>query len=334
MKNKIISVLQYLFFLGLGVFLVVWSLRKVEAKDWDEIWSAFDHTRYIVILPVTLAMLASHLSRAIRWKILIAPLDYKPRLSNIYLSILIGYLANLAVPRLGEILKCTFLARYEKIPANKLIGTIVAERAFDVITLLLVMALTFFFNAEIIGNYLYGLLQKLAGGETSSPQEGFGFGLLILLGLLLAIVLVFWIFRHSSFVEKAKLLVIGVWHGLTSIRKIEKRGWFLFHSLFIFAMYLISIQIGMYALPDISKVSMASSLSMLSTGSIAMILTPSGIGAYPLFIQETLLLYGVKSSLGLAFGWLMWTVQFFIILFSGFIALGLFPTLNKKKQHA
>lgn len=334
MKNKIISLLQYLFFLGLGIFLVIWSLRKVNEKDWADIWSAFDNTHYMVIPPVIIAMLASHLSRSVRWKILIAPLDYKPKLSNIYFSVLIGYLANLAVPRLGEILKCTFLARYEKIPANKLIGTIVAERAFDMISLLVVMGITFALNADIIGKYLFGLLQQLAG-RNEQPAQGASYWVVSILALsLLIIFIVIWFSRKSHWVLKIKELGMGVWHGLTSIRKIKNRGWFIFHSLFIWSMYLFSIQIGMHAFDHISDLGFRPALSMLSTGSIAMILTPSGIGAYPLFIQETLLLYGTKGTLGLAFGWLMWTVQFFIILVSGFIALGLLPYLNKKKKHA
>ena len=279
-------------------------------------------------------MLASHLSRSVRWKILIAPLGHSPKLSNIYLSVLIGYLANLAVPRLGEILKCTLLARYEKIPANKLIGTIVAERAFDVISLFIVMGITFALNAEVIGKYLYALLQQVAGKQEQSAGQTSYWAFLLLFLFLLGLGLIIWFSRNTKWGMKFKELAMGVWHGLTSIRKIKNKGWFIFHSVFIWCMYLFSIQIGMYALDHISSIGFRPSLSMLSTGSIAMILTPSGIGAYPLFIQETLLLYGIKGTLGLAFGWLMWTVQFFILLISGFMALGLLPYLNKKNKHA
>lgn len=335
MNKKVLTVLQYAFFLGLGVFLVWWSLRNVSENDWKEIKNAFLTVRVGLILPVALALLASHYSRALRWRILMEPLGYKPRISNTYIAVLIGYLANLAVPRLGEILKCTLLARYEKVPADKLVGTIVAERAFDVICLLLVMAIAFFTQTDIIGEYLSDLLNSIfknKAGQTDPTR------LYWLAGIGLVALGAFWFalkkFSHFSFVQKFKKILEGIWHGLTSVRYIKKKGWFFFHTVFIWLMYLASVQIGMFAMQDTAHYGIKPSLSVLSTGSIAMILTPSGIGAYPLFIQETMLLYGLKESLGIAFGWLMWTVQFFLILISGFAAFSLLPYFNKTKVNA
>lgn len=335
MNKKVLTVLQYAFFFGLGVFLVWWSLRNVSDNDWKEIKNAFLTVRVGLILPVALALLASHYSRALRWRILMEPLGYKPRISNTYIAVLIGYLANLAVPRLGEILKCTLLARYEKVPADKLVGTIVAERAFDVICLLLVMAIAFFTQTDIIGEYLSNLLNNIfknKAGQTDPSR------LYWLAGIGLVALGAFWFalkkFSHFSIVQKFRKILEGIWHGLTSVRYIKKKGWFFFHTVFIWLMYLASVQIGMFAMQDTAHYGIKPSLSVLSTGSIAMILTPSGIGAYPLFIQETMLLYGLKESLGIAFGWLMWTVQFFLILISGFAAFGLLPYFNKTKTNA
>lgn len=335
MNKKVLSLLQYAFFLGLGIFLVWWSLRKVGPSDWQDIKNAFLSVRYGLILPVALALLASHYSRALRWRILMEPMGYHPKVSNTYIAVLIGYLANLALPRLGEILKCTLLARYEKVPAEKLVGTIVAERAFDVICLLIVMATAFFTQTDIIGDYLSGLLNDLVrdkAGQTDSSK------LLWFAGITLVAIGAIWFalrtFGHFSFMQKLRKILDGVWHGLTSVRHIKKKGWFFFHTVFIWTMYLASVQIGMYAMQDTAQYGLKPSLSVLSTGSIAMILTPSGIGAYPLFIQETMLLYGLKESLGIAFGWLMWTVQFFLILISGFAAFSLLPYFNKTKINA
>src|SRR5690348_6421934 len=106
MNKKILSLLQYLLLLGRGLFLVWWSLRAIDAKGWDQIKEALRNANYWYLIPVVIALLASHFSRAIRWKIVMEPLGYKPRIANTYMAVLIGYLANLAVPRLGEILKC------------------------------------------------------------------------------------------------------------------------------------------------------------------------------------------------------------------------------------
>lgn len=336
MNKKILSILQYLFFLGLGIFLVWWSLRKVSPQDWADMKHSLANARYWLIVPVVIALLASHYSRAIRWKILMEPLGYEPKISNTYLAVLIGYMANLAIPRLGEILKCTVLARYEKVPADKLVGTIVAERAFDVICLVIVMLVTLFTQTDIIGDFLSSKIRELFGSKTGG---GSGTKLIIILSVIVVFIITLWIlfrkFGHFSFVQKIKKIVKGVWHGLISVRYIRKKGWFVFHTLFIWAMYLVSVRIGMFAMSETSVYGFKPSLSVLSTGSIAMILTPSGIGAYPFFVQGTMELYGLREIIGKAFGWLMWSVQFFQQLLSGFVALSLLPYLNKKiSSHA
>jgi len=335
MNKKVLSFLQYFVFLGLGIFLVWWSLRKQTPAEWEANKNALLNARYWLIIPVILALLASHYSRAIRWKILMEPLGYKPRISNTYLAVLIGYMANLAFPRLGEVLKCTVLARYEKVPANKLVGTIVAERVFDVICLVIVMFITFFSQTEIIGEYLSAKVYEVLGSKTGGISTT---KVLLILSAIVAFFLIIWFIlrklAHISIIQKIKLLIKGVWHGLTSVRYIKNKGWFVFHTLFIWAMYLISVRIGMFALSETSDYGFKPALSVLSIGSIAMILAPSGIGFYPVFVQGTMVLYGLSAPIGLAFGLIMWSVQFFQQLLSGFVALLLFPSFNKKTKDA
>jgi len=337
MNKKILSLLQYLFFLGLGIFLVWWSLGKIPEKDWADIKNAFRNANYWLAVPVIISLLLSHYSRAIRWKILMEPLGYTPRIGNTYMAVLIGYMSNLAVPRLGEVLKCTILARYEKVPADKLVGTIVAERAFDVLCLAVLIAVTLLTQVDVIGGYI-GL--KL-GEIVQSKTEQLSTSRLILLGVVLlvlifGVILIFKKFGHIGFIQKIKKIMLGVWHGLTSVRYLKKKGWFIFHTIFIWSMYLLSVQLGFFAMRETSGYGIKESLSVLTTGSIAMIVpTPGGsIGVYPIFVSETMVLYGLKESLGLAFGWLMWGVQFFQMILSGFVAIILLPYLNKKKQNA
>lgn len=334
MRKKLLGIFQYVFFLSLGIFIIWWSLRKVDAQGWAEMKTAFLTARYTLLIPVVVALLASHYSRAIRWKILMEPLGYTPKISNTYLAVLVGYMANLAFPRLGEVLKCTILARYEKVPADKLVGTIVAERAFDVICLMIVIAIAFFTQTNIIGDYLGERINQLfdSKGTNTSPYKRY-----FVIGSVLIGVLLVWFllkkFAHVSLVKKIKQIARGVWGGLTSVRLIKQKGWFVFHTIFIWAMYLISVRIGMYALQETSIYGFKPSISVLSTGSIAMILAPAGIGFYPYFIEGTMALYGLKESIGYAFGSLMWAVQFFQQLLCGFIAILLLPYLNKNKDH-
>src|SRR4051794_16566047 len=115
MNKKILSLLQYVLFLGLGIFLVWWSLGKIEHKDWLDIKGAWLRADFWLLIPVILILLAAHFSRAIRWRILMQPMGYKPSLVNVYLAVLVSYIANLAIPRLGEVLKCSIITRYDKI---------------------------------------------------------------------------------------------------------------------------------------------------------------------------------------------------------------------------
>ncbi|RYG06555.1 MAG: flippase-like domain-containing protein [Chitinophagaceae bacterium] len=335
MKKKLQSLVQYIFFLGFGVFLVWWSLRKIDANDWTDIKKSFENANYWLVVPVIITLLLSHLSRAMRWKILMEPLGYKPKLSNTYMAVLIGYMANLALPRLGEVLKCTILARYEKVPADKLIGTIVAERAFDVICLLIIIAITVVVQVDLIGEYISNLLGSIVKSKTSSFSTG---KLFLVLGILLVLIAATWfIFKklsHLGFIKKIKVIMTGIWSGVISVRYLKNKKWFIFHSIFIWVMFLVSVQIGLWALKETSGYGIKEALSVLSTGSIAMIIpTPGGIGVYPIFVQQTLLLYGLKESIGFAFGSLMWGVQFFQMLMSGFVALLLLPYLNKKSRN-
>jgi uncharacterized membrane protein YbhN (UPF0104 family) len=291
------------------------------------------NANYWYLLPVVVALLASHFSRAIRWKILMEPLGYKTRISNTYMAVLIGYLANLAIPRLGEILKCTILARYEKVPADKLVGTIVAERAFDMICLAIVMVITIVTQTGLIGDFVFGKVRENVGSGLSVTKIVIGVGALLIVGGLM--IFVFKKFAHISFITKIRKILGGVWQGLTSVRFVKHKGWFVFHTVFIWSMYLASVQFGMWALQETAGYGITVSLTVLFMGSIAMIITPSGIGAYPQLVMLTMLLYGLGEVYGKAFGWVLWTVQFFQILIFGLIALVLLPYLNKKKsQHA
>lgn len=333
MNKKVLSILQYLLFLGLSIFLVWWSVRKITDKGWQDIKEAFRNANYLLIIPVMITLLLSHYSRSLRWKILIEPLGYTPRTFNIYMAVLIGYMANLAVPRLGEVLKCTILARYEKVPADKLVGTIVAERAFDVVCLILVILITFFTQADLIGGYINETLNKIVESKTNSLSTS---KIIILFAILLlgiaAVIVAFKKFSHVRFIQKIKTIFEGIWHGITSVRYLKNKGWFIFHTIFIWSMYLLSVQIGFFAMRETSVYGIPNALSVLTMGSLAMVVPApgGGIGVYAWFVQNTMLIYGLKESMGFAFGQLMWSVQFFFALLSGFIALSLLPYFNKR----
>ncbi|MBN8787696.1 MAG: flippase-like domain-containing protein, partial [Terrimonas sp.] len=152
-RKKLLNVLQYIFFLGLGVFLLWLSARNLSPENKQQLVSSLKGASYLLVILPMLILLLAHYTRALRWKILIQPLGYSPSSINTFFATMLGYFFNMMVPRLGEVMKCTMLARYEKIPADKLIGTMVTERIVDALCLLVVFAITIITQFDIISGY-------------------------------------------------------------------------------------------------------------------------------------------------------------------------------------
>jgi uncharacterized protein (TIRG00374 family) len=332
MNKRIISFVQYTFFLGLGIFLLWLTLRK---SDWNSIISDLSGANYIFLIPATLMLIISHFIRALRWKILMEPLGYKPSTTNTFLAVLIGYWANLAVPRLGEVLKCTILARYEKVPADKLVGTIVAERAIDICTLAVVMLITVFSQYDLVGEFAKEIFRKFFS-STSGNFSMFKVGvfLLILLSFILLFIRIFRRLSHLVIVVRTKNIFRGIWQGLISIRYVKKKGLFLLYSILIWALYLYSTYMGFFAMQDMSQFGIKGALSALTFGSFGMIIpSPGGIGSFQYAIQQVMMLYNVTPEKGLSLGMLIWFAQTGIVIIFGTVAFLILPAINKKKKN-
>lgn len=331
--KSIQTILRYLFFLGLGILFVWLTVKDINQEQWQHIKLSIQNARHWVILPVFIMLILSHYSRALRWKILMEPLGYTPTTFNTFAAVMIGYLVNAGVPRLGEVVKCTLLARYENVRVDKLVGTIVVERAIDVVCLLIVFILALAFQGHIIGAYTTDLVTSFfqdKAGQLSTQKL-----VLFFVGVLVFFALCYYLlkrFGHIDAVAKVKKVVAGVLIGLNSIRFIQHKALFAFHTFFIWAMYLMSTTAGIYALRETDHLGVGAGLATLGVGSIGMIATPGGIGAYPFLVAKLMLLYNVYEETGTALGWLLWSAQTIIILLGGLILAGLFSYHNKNKK--
>ncbi len=317
------------FFFLLGIALIWWSLHQIPAEEWSKFTLALKQSKLWIVFPVFIILGLSHFLRALRWRLIMEPLGYKPSIGNTYLAVLIGYLANLAIPRLGEVLKCTLLAKYEKVPAEKIVGTIVAERAFDVISLGLVflMALGLQFNVIEAG---WNQLKT----QTASPavnSNNSNVTIYITVGVLVLLVSLFFVFRKRipKMVLSIKQIISGIWEGVMSATKLKQHKLFFLYSFGIWFLYLLATYVGLHATAG-TESSFATAISCLAYASIGMILTPGGIGAYAYFMAKVLELNGVDYTLGLANGTLQWFSQFLIVLVLGGISLILLPIINKQ----
>ncbi|HTQ27322.1 MAG TPA: lysylphosphatidylglycerol synthase transmembrane domain-containing protein [Puia sp.] len=336
MTKKLIPLLQYAFFVALAAFFVWLSLRDLDQQKWAQLKDALDRAHYWLLIPVLLFLLCSHWLRALRWRQLMGPLGYQPSKINTFLAVMIGYFVNLGAPRLGEVIKCTILARYEKVPAEKLVGTIVAERAFDVLCLLLVFGLTFVFQFDVIhalaSSTIFPLFQNPAG-KTSYRKI-----IILLAGALILFLLLRYLFSrlgHINVVQKIRSILTGVWHGLISVRSLKNKPLFFAYTAGIWALYLLSTWCGFFAIRETSQLSLSDALTVLAMGSVGMIVSPGGIGAYALLVQETVAFYHVqKEPYGQALGWLLWFGQFLSFILFGVVSFILLPRVNKKKNES
>lgn len=333
MNKRLRNILQYAFFLGLGIFLVWWSVKDLTADDRSHIRNALKTAKYWLIIPVFGILFLSHYIRAIRWKLLMEPMGYRPSTANTVFAVFIGYLANQAVPRLGEVLKCTVLARYEKVPADKLIGTIILERVIDAITLLIVFGITLAIQPDIYSQ----LIDKIFNSKKDDGGHSISSGLvfLIILGIIVLWAIIWMIRKKKNLADIGNLFRrVGrsIWQGISTVQHLKKRWWFIFLTVAMWSMYLVGGYIGFIALKETSGYGIREAFTVLSAGSIGMIVTPGGIGTYAYLLQVTMGVYGLNSGVALAFGWILWVAQTIVILIGGLISFVAIPWYNKKRN--
>lgn len=236
------------------------------------------------------------------------------------MAVFIGYLMNLAVPRSGEFSRALVLNKYENVPYNQALGTIVAERVADMLVLICIVAVTFFLQIETLQAFMLDTI----------PVDK-----LIILGVVLFFVglgALWFVFTSKSTIAlKLKNILIGIKEGVMTITKMEHKWAFVFHTLFIWVMYVAMFYINIYALEATSDMSFAAVSSAFVIGSFTIAFTNGGFGSYPFFIAKILLLYQISDTVGTAFGWIVWIAQFVMMVVLGALSFILVPLCNRKK---
>jgi uncharacterized protein (TIRG00374 family) len=308
------KVLKIVLPLALGSFLVWYSLSDISLEI---LGNYFKEANYSFIFLGLFFGILSHLSRAYRWKFMLEPLGFKPKFINSILAVLVGYLVNLAIPRAGEISRATVMTNYEKIPFEKAFGTIVAERIADLIMMLSIVAITLFVQFD----FIYDLLTK----NFNPLKISIGFALLIV---------GFYIFTSfvkkatSGFLLKIKTFISGLIEGVTSIFKMKNKWAFIFHTLFIWAMYVAMFWATIPAIEGLN-VPFGGILIGFIAGGFSIAATNGGIGLYPIAVASALALFDIPAETATAFGWIMWTAQTAMIVIFGGLAFLLLPIYNK-----
>ncbi|MDO6813928.1 lysylphosphatidylglycerol synthase transmembrane domain-containing protein [Tenacibaculum soleae] len=311
------KILKIILPLVLGGFLVWYSLSKVSIVT---LLGYFKEANYWWIALGLFFGILSHLSRAYRWKFLLEPMGYKPDFGNSTMAVLVAYLVNYAVPRAGEVSRAAVMTNYENIPFEKGFGTIVAERIADLVMMLSIIAITLFVQFD----FIYELLTK----NFNPIKTATILVVLIVGGYLL-----------TKYVKKAqagiglkiKNFVSGLIEGVTSILKMKHKWAFIFHTIFIWAMYVAMFWATIPAINGLN-VPFGGVLIGFIAGGFSIAATNGGIGLYPVAVAGALALFGINEEPATAFGWIMWTAQTLMIIIFGGLAFLFLPIYNKNKK--
>ena len=305
----------------LGIFLVWYLYHSTTTEQRKAIINYIANADIFWVSISIIIGIASHISRAIRWNYLLEPLGYKPKILNNTLIILIAYLANLGIPRSGEILRATALSTYENVPFEKGMGTIVTERIIDVIMLLLVIFVALLLQTELILSFINESGLNIISG-----------GILLIVGVIGLIISIRLIKKSkSAFATKLRGFLNNLLEGILSVFKMKRKWAFIFHTVFIWLAYIFMFWVIKFTIIETSELSFGAILVAFVGGAFAMTTTNGGFLAFPIAVSKSLELFNINPVEGNALGWIMWISQTFMVIVFGAISFVLLPLLNRNR---
>jgi uncharacterized protein (TIRG00374 family) len=334
LKRSILKIFNFSLFLSLGILLLYLAFRGI---DFQVLIDELKHATYAWVFLSLFIALGGFVVRALRWRLLIEPLGYAPGRLNTFYAVMIGYLANFAFPRIGELTKCGTLNKTEKIPLDSLIGTVIVERSIDVITMIILIVIIFFSKIHFFGNFLKTqvfsrALEGISGYLTLPPLTWITI-IVIILFLILGSV----IFRKKlsgfTLVQKGITILKGVYSGLKTGFTMKRWGLFLFYTLLLWIFYFLMTWVVVYALPATSHLKPIDGLFILVIGSIGITVpVQGGIGAFHWIVSSGLTLYNIPKEDGLAFATLSHESQALFIILLGSYSIIMLTIKRRKKR--
>lgn len=290
-------------------------------------FESFRKANYFWIVISVIMGITSHYIRGYRWRFQMEAMGYHTRAANNFMAVMIGYIVNMILPRVGEVSRAAAITKYEKVPFQKSFGTILAERAIDMIVLMVIGIVTVILQYHLLeefANQMFAAISEIA----SSPQ--------LWIGLVVAVILVFVLFfifrkfRHHSFFAKVNALFEGLVEGLRSIFRMKRRVEYVLATIAIWVLYIGMFWVCFFSLEATAHLGANAIFAAFVLGSFAIVLIPGGIGAYPVGIMQCLLLYGIAQETGFALGWIIWLSQTIMIVLFGGLSMLYIPIYNKK----
>ena len=331
MNQKLFSFLKYLLLLAVAFGLLAFAFRGVRV---GKILHDMLQANIFWVLLSALFTILAFFSRAYRWNLLIESAGYSPPLKKTFYALMVGYFANLAFPRLGEVTRCGSLSKAESIPFSPLLGTVIVERVIDVISLVVCLVLTAILEYKRLGSFLNDNIIDPAIGKLRQLMVS---PLLIVAAIVcilgLSFALFYFIKRSGQKGKESKIvqLFTSFMNGLRSISTLKKPGLFIFHSVFIWFLYFLSTYVCLFALPSTSQLGLNAALFLLVAGGLGMSApVQGGIGAYHLLVSQGLILYGLSQQDGLLFATLIHSLSLVLVVLFGVVSMLLLFSGNRR----
>jgi uncharacterized protein (TIRG00374 family) len=332
MNKNILNAIKFLVFLGLSL-LIFWYVFKNQ--DIDSLKHEISKTNFSWIWFSLFLGLLSHISRAMRWNILIEPLGYKPKLLNTFSAVMVMYLANYALPRFGEVARAGVMKKYEKISFSELFGTVIIERAVDFLLLFICFIIVLFTQSGVLMQFVENNPGALANVYKIMDNKWiialFGIGFLLFMYFLYRL-------RHKvahfTIYIKMRELLLSFWAGMKTITQLKRKWEFIFHSVFIYVMYFLMLYVCFFAFNDTSHFGLLTGLTVFVMAGLGMVVpVQGGIGAWHWLVTRTLFVYGITiEPVGNAFALVVHTSNSLLLIVLGFMALVFLPIYNKKQS--
>lgn len=320
MSKSLNKFLKIILPLGLGVFFIWYIYASFTPEQLAETKAQFSKANYGFVALSVFLLILSHISRSYRWSFMLEPMSYYPKLTNNFMAISVGYLMNIFIPKSGEISRGIILDKYEDVPFEKGFGTIITERVIDLIFLLGIASIALALKFDLLAEYI----------SESVPKSTIYLGIAAMVGLGI-VILLFLKFSKSKTNMKLRSFVLGLKDGIFSILKMKKKGAFLFHTCLIWSLYLLSFNTALFALEETTVISFGTIITAFAVGSFTFAFTNSGFGTYPAALAGILSVFGVSKTVGVAFGWIVWTSNIASIIFFGCLSLLFLPIYNRSK---
>jgi uncharacterized protein (TIRG00374 family) len=331
LRPKYKSVIQFVVFLSIGLGLMLFAIKNLDL-NYDKVLNGFKSANYFWLISSLIVSLLSHFIRAIRWNLLLEPLQLKAKNINAFNAVMIGYLFNFAIPRMGEVSRCGILLKTDNIPMDKSLGTVVVERVFDMVILLGIAFFVFILQFDMLYdffsiNFFIPIGNKLSAiSLTGSLFIIVGFGLFFYL-----------LFKFKNSILKSKIAVkilsvlTGFAQGFKAVFKLKQPGLFLTETVLIWVLYFFNTFCLLNSFDATADLSLLAKFTILVMGTFGFAAPVSGgIGAYHIFVAKGLALYGVSSVAGGVFGFVSHGIQMITIMFIGSISLIYTIALERK----